>query len=82
LQAYVGRYRTSRVDFVVTAEKGQLAIQVTDQDAYKVYPVAGQRDRFAWDVFKGEAQFERYGNGQVKALVLHQNGVVRAERIE
>jgi serine-type D-Ala-D-Ala carboxypeptidase/endopeptidase len=82
LQAYVGRYRTSRFDLVVTAADGQLTIQRTDQDPYRVYPVAGQSDRFAWDLFKAEAQFERYANGQVKALVLHQNGVMRAERVD
>lgn len=82
LQAYVGRYRSTRFDFVVTSADGQLTIQLTDQDPYKVYPVAGRADRFAWDVLKAEAQFERYGNGQVKALVLHQNGVMRAERVD
>lgn len=82
LQAYAGRYRAPRFDFFVTAADGQLTIQLTDQDPYKVYPVAGQPDRFAWDLFKAEAQFERYTNGQVKALVLHQNGVMRAERAD
>jgi hypothetical protein len=82
LQPYVGRYRAPRFDLVVTAANGQLAVQLTGQDRLLVYPVAGQPDRFAWDSVKAEVQFERYPNGEVRGLVLHQNGLVRAERAD
>lgn len=82
LQVYVGRYRAPRFDLVVTAANGQLAVQLTGQDRLLVYPVAGQPDRFAWDSVKAEVQFERYPNGEVRGLVLHQNGLVRAERAD
>jgi serine-type D-Ala-D-Ala carboxypeptidase/endopeptidase len=82
LQAYVGRYRAPKFDFVVTAANGQLAVQLTGQDRFLVYPVAGQADRFSWDLVKAEVQFERYPSGEVRGLVLHQNGLMRAERAD
>lgn len=82
LQAFVGRYRAPKFDFVVTAENGQLAVQLTGQDRFLVYPVKGQPDRFAWDTVKAEVQFERYPSGEIHRLVLHQNGLVRAERVD
>ena len=82
LRAYVGRYHAPKFDFIVTAANGQLAVQLTGQDPFLVYPVAGQQDRFAWDTVKAEVQFERFANGEVRGLVLHQNGRVRAERMD
>ena len=82
LQAYVGRYRAARFDLVVTAAMGHLGVQLSGQERLLVYPVAGQPDRFAWDTVKAEVQFERYPNGTVRGLVLHQNGQVRAERVD
>lgn len=82
LQAYVGRYRSPLFDFFVTATNGQLAVQVTAQERYLVYPVAGQADRFAYDVIRAEVQFERDAGGAVPALVLHQNRPLRAQRID
>lgn len=82
LQAYVGRYRARRFDFVVTAANGQLSVQLTDQERLLVYPVAGRPDRFAYDVLQAEVQFERHAGGEVRALVLHQDGQVRAERVD
>lgn len=82
LQPYVGRYRSPLFDFVVTASNGQLAVQVTNQERYLVYPVAGQADRFAYDVIRAEVQFERDAGGAVPALVLYQNRPLRAQRVD
>ena len=82
LQPLVGRYRAPRFDLVVTAATGHLGVQLTGQERLLVYPVAAQPDRFAWDTVKAEVQFERYPNGAVRGLVLHQNGQVRAERVD
>ncbi len=82
LQPFVGRYRAPRFDLVVTAATGHLGVQLTGQERLLVYPVAGQPDRFAWDTVKAEVQFDRYPNGTVRGLVLHQNGQVRAERVD
>jgi CubicO group peptidase (beta-lactamase class C family) len=82
LQPFVGRYRAPRFDLVVTAANGHLGVQLTGQERLLVYPVAGQADRFAWDTVKAEVQFDRYPNGTVRGLVLHQNGQVRAERVD
>lgn len=80
--AYVGRYRAPRFDLQVTASGGQLAVQLTGQDRRLVYPVAGQPDRFAWDTVEAELQFERWPGGAVRALTLHQNGAVKAQRVD
>ena len=82
LQAYVGRYRAPKFDFMVTAANGQLAVQLTGQDRFLVFPVVGEPDRFAWDIVNAEVQFERYPSGGVRGLVLHQNGRIRAERVD
>jgi serine-type D-Ala-D-Ala carboxypeptidase/endopeptidase len=82
LQAYVGRYRSPRFDFFVTAANGQLAVQLTGQERFLVYPVAGQPDRFMYDTIRAEIQFERDPGGAVQALVLHQNRPLRAQRAD
>jgi len=82
LQPFVGRYRAPRFDLVVTAATGHLGVQITGQERLLVYPMADQPDRFAWDTVKAEVQFERYPNGTVRGLVLHQNGQLRAERVD
>ena len=46
-----------------------------------MYPLAGVPDRFAYDVVRAELEFERYPSGEVRAVVLHQNGRARAPRI-
>ncbi|HVE54605.1 MAG TPA: serine hydrolase [Ramlibacter sp.] len=82
LEAYIGRYRAPRFELHVRADGGQLSVQLTDQDRMLVYPVAGQRDRFAWDTVRAEVQFERLPNGEVRGLTLFQNGEVKAVRID
>src|SRR5688572_12435364 len=82
LDAYVGSYRATRFDLQVSANSGQLSVQLTGQDRLLVYPVAGQPDRFAWDVVKAELQFDRSPSGEVRGLTLHQNGVIKAQRLD
>ena len=82
LDAYVGRYRAPRFELQVSAGSGQLSVQLTGQDRRLVYPVVGQPDRFAWDTVNAEVQFERWPSGAVRGLTLHQNGVVKAQRLD
>jgi serine-type D-Ala-D-Ala carboxypeptidase/endopeptidase len=83
LQAYVGRYSGSGLDFSVQQQDGVLRVKLGDQPRFPVFPVPGDPDRFAYDVVQAELQFERYANGQVRALVLHQNGARRsAQRVD
>jgi hypothetical protein len=81
--AYAGRYTLSpALQFDVQASGGQLAVRLGNQPRFAVYAVAGQPDRFAYDVVKAELQFERDAGGRVVALVLHQNGQHRAPKVE
>jgi CubicO group peptidase (beta-lactamase class C family) len=83
VQALVGRYRTPTLTFDVRAEAGQLSVRLfgaNDQPRWPVFPVDGEPDRYAYDVVKADIQFERWPTGQGKALVLHQNGRIRAVR--
>ena len=82
-EAFVGRYTLSpTLTFDVKASAGQLTAQLGAQPRFAVYAVAGQPDRFAYDVVKAELQFERDASGKVVALVLHQNGRQRAPKVE
>ncbi|MBL8370249.1 MAG: serine hydrolase [Burkholderiaceae bacterium] len=83
---YAGRFMAPRVfgaDLVldVRASDGQLAVQSGNFPRVPVFPVPGRADRFAYEVVKAELQFERDAGGRVVALVLHQNGEHRAERV-
>lgn len=82
LQPLVGRYQAPQREFVVQAVEGALRVRLNQQPAFLVFPVPGQEDRFAYDAVPAELQFERYGNGSVSGLVLHQNGRLRAEKVE
>ena len=83
LQPYVGRYALSpAMSFDVQTKDGQLTAKLGEQARLPVFAVAGQPDRFAYDVVKAELQFERDADGAVRALVLHQNGMHRAPRAE
>ena len=82
LQPFVGRYQAPQREFVVQAVEGALRVRLNRQQAFLVFPVPDQADRFAYDVVPAELQFERYGNGSVSGLVLHQNGRLRAEKVE
>ena len=82
--AYVGRYAAPRflrsaIEFNVRETAGQLMIRSTTVDWQPIFPVAGQTDRFRYDV-PAELQFERDASGSVTGLVLHENGELRAAR--
>ena len=82
--AYLGRYVAPRflrsaVEFNVRETAGQLMIRSTTVDWQPIFPVAGQTDRFRYDV-PAELQFERDASGSVTGLVLHENGELRAAR--
>jgi CubicO group peptidase (beta-lactamase class C family) len=83
---YAGRFVARRVfgaDLVldVRAADGQLAVQSGNFPRVPVFAVAGRPDRFVYEVVKAELQFERDAGGRVVAVVLHQNGEHRAERL-
>ncbi len=82
LQPLVGRYRTPAAVVEVTVSAGQLLVRYGEQPRFVVYAVAGDADRFAYDVAPVQLQFQRYGNGQVHTLLLHQNGTLRAQRLD
>lgn len=82
---FLGRYLAPRigrspVEFRVAEEAGQLIIRSSSVDWQAIVPVAGQIDRFRYDV-PAWLQFERDADGRVGALVLHENGgTLRATR--
>jgi len=82
LQGYVGNYRSPYFPYRVRAENGQLSIQNSENPPLLVFPVPGKPDRFAYEVVDAEAQFERYPAGGVRALVIHDKGAFRAERVD
>lgn len=82
LQAYEGNYRSIYFPYTVHAQAGQLSIQRGDSVPLLVFPVPGKPDRFAYDGFAAEAQFERYPSGKVRTLLIHDDGVFRAERVD
>jgi serine-type D-Ala-D-Ala carboxypeptidase/endopeptidase len=83
LRRYVGRYALSPgMAFDVQMKDGQLSAKLGEQPRFPLFAIAGQPDRFAYDVVQAELQFERDADGAVRALVLHQNGVQRAPRAE
>ncbi|KQP46221.1 serine hydrolase [Pseudorhodoferax sp. Leaf274] len=79
----VGRYRLGNgAEFSIREEMGQLVARLAQQPAFPVFARPGQRDRYFYEVVPAELQFERGADGRVNALVLHQNGEHRAERID
>lgn len=79
----VGRYRLENgAVFSIRAEPGQLIARLAQQPAFPVFARAGQRDRYFYEVVPAELQFVRDADGRIDALVLHQNGEHRAERID
>ena len=83
LAPFVGRYRLAGGrEFDVQAQDGRLQVRLGSQPRATVYPVPGRPDRFGYDGVRAELQFERYPSGEVRAAVLHQNGVQRAPRVE
>jgi serine-type D-Ala-D-Ala carboxypeptidase/endopeptidase len=83
--AYVGRYQVARllrspIEFDVTDLDGQLLVRSSAFASQPVFPMAGRVDRFRYESPQAELQFERDAAGRVVALVLHENGTLRAVR--
>lgn len=73
LDGYVGRYVASpALAFTVTRDGDRLMVQLTGQPANPVY--ASAKDAFYYKIVDARISFERDANGNVKDLVLHQNG--------
>ncbi len=83
LAPYLGRYRMAGGNVLdVQSADGRLQVRLGSQPRFTVYPLPGQTDRFAYDQVRAELAFERYQSGEVRAVVLHQNGRFRAPRVE
>lgn len=70
---YVGTYTLAPgQDFEITARGRWVVAKLGTQPAFPVFCEGG--DRFVYDVVEAALDFERDAQGQVVALVLHQNG--------
>jgi len=85
-RSFAGRYvaksllRTP-IEFDVQELDGQLVIRSSAVASQPVFPMVGRPDRFSYDRgIRAELQFERDSSGQPVALVLHENGALRAVR--
>jgi CubicO group peptidase (beta-lactamase class C family) len=84
-RAYAGRYSAVRlmrapIEFDVRERDGQLVVRSSAFAAQPVFPMAGRADRFHYEGGRAELQFERDASGKPVALVLHENGALRAVR--
>lgn len=82
---FVGHYAVARlfrapIAFDVRDLDGQLVVRSSAFASQPVFPMAGRADRFHYEGVQAELQFERDAAGQVVALVLHENGTLRAVR--
>ncbi|MBL8335971.1 MAG: serine hydrolase [Rhodoferax sp.] len=83
---FVGRYQVNRlfrapIEFDVQEQDGQLVVRSSAVAVQPVFPVAGRPDRFHYESPNAQLQFERDAAGRVVALVLHENGELRAVRV-
>ena len=73
LQRYVGTYHLGKhADLVISLDGAQLAVQLTGQQRFPVYPEA--EDKFFLKVVDAQLEFVRDTGGAVKSVILHQNG--------
>ena len=80
LHDYAGRYRlTPAVEVIIEVRGAQLFTQLTGQPAYPVFPY--EKDRFFFKIVDAQIEFERNASGEVVALILHQMGRQRAEKM-
>ncbi len=80
LSDYLGRYQlTPTVEIVVEEKNQRLLVRLSYQPAHPVY--AYDTDKFFYKVVDAQLEFERT-DGEVSAVILHQNGKQRAPRIE
>ncbi|HEX5314687.1 MAG TPA: serine hydrolase [Gammaproteobacteria bacterium] len=82
LRQYVGQYQLAPgAVFDVTLAGDQLSVRLSGQPAFPVY--ASAKDRFFYTVVDARIEFVRDDEGNVVALVLHQNGQARrAPRVQ
>jgi len=74
LKGLVGSYRGRTLTFEVRNDGGQLMVRVGKQRFYPVFLIGDRPDHFVYDIVKAELQFERYPNGEARAVELFQNG--------
>lgn len=73
LREYAGKYPLSpQFVLTVTETDGALFVQATRQGKHQVYPSA--KDEFFYKIVAASLTFERNSAGNVKGLILHQNG--------
>jgi serine-type D-Ala-D-Ala carboxypeptidase/endopeptidase len=73
LERYVGVYRvTDDFELTVTRSDSRLFVQATGQPRFRVWPES--QTRFRYRVVDAAIQFELTHDGEVRRLVLHQNG--------
>ncbi len=85
-RAYAGRYLATRllrppIEFDVRVEGGQMLVKGGNFPRVPVFSVPGTPDRFSYENSPAELQFERDNSGSATALVLHENGTLRALRV-
>lgn len=72
--AYAGRYELAPdVFFTVKWQGEQLMVQLTGQSFYEVFPAS--ETKFFYTVVDAQLTFVKDGSGEVKSLILHQNGL-------
>jgi len=73
LERYVGKYLLSPFNgFTITLEDGRLMAQLTGQDKYEIF--AESETQFFYRAVDAQLEFKPEDNGEVKRLILHQNG--------
>lgn len=74
LSGYAGTYTAPALNltFTVTHAPGKLAAQLSGQPSARIYPSA--KDHFYYRVVPATIDFTRDANGNVNALVIHQDG--------
>ena len=85
-RAYAGRYVATRflkspIEFDVLVEAGQMLVKGGNFPRVPAFPMPGKPDRFSYESGPAELQFERDASGGATALVLHQNGEIRALKV-
>lgn len=72
--AYAGKYELApNVFFTVKRQGDQLMVQLTGQSFYEVFPTS--ETKFFYKVVDAQLTFVKDGSGEVKSLILHQNGL-------
>lgn len=82
LAAYTGRYAlTPELHFSISQAAGYLVVEITGQQAVRVFPT-DTADRFAYRIVDAQLAFVRDAEGQVTGLNLYQNGQIQpAQRL-